>query len=119
MPAETGGSPEQQSVKSIHRIRKAWQVTIRNWPRCPPSTHYAATQGRARYHAFLLASDVLTSFPISELLIWLFAGALGLMCQLSIIDGFRIVPALFGELTWNRRGPFGTRGKLPGYTHQK
>lgn len=51
------------------RVRKAWEVRIRNWHGCPPSTFYAPTQGKARYQAYLSAGDVCEGIRIVDFIV--------------------------------------------------
>ena len=69
MTTATDEIPSETQVVKTHRLRKAWQVSIRNWPQCPSSTFYASTQGKARYQAWLSAFDPFPDIRIVDFIV--------------------------------------------------
>ncbi len=60
---------DPDTSKTTHRVRKAWQVSLRNFCEASPRIHYASTQGKARYQAYLQAVDVLSDLRIVDLIV--------------------------------------------------
>ena len=66
MPASEELPSERGSVKA-HRLRKAWEVRVKTCPTCRSELFYASTPGKARYQAWLSASDAFQDLEIIDL----------------------------------------------------